>query len=73
MTPLSPAAEKEFQELARSESLRQDMETVLRNQHSPFIRKDCNVDADAYITFVTKFNEFIGHEPRPFRQTQKLR
>lgn len=68
MTPLSPAAEKEFQELARSESLRQDMETVRRNRHNPFIRKDGSVDADAYITFVTEFNEFIGHEPRPFRQ-----
>ena len=54
------AAEKEYQELAKSESLRQDMETVRRNRHNPFIRKDGSVDADAYIAFVTEFNEFIG-------------
>jgi len=64
----TPAAEKEFQEMASSESLRLDMETVRRNRHNPFIRKDGSVDADAYITFVTEFNEFIGHEPKPFRQ-----
>lgn len=54
--------------MARSESFRKDMETVLRNRHSPFIRKDGSVDADAYIDFVTEFNELIGHEPKPFRQ-----
>lgn len=62
------AAEKEFQEMASSESLRLDMETVRRNRHNPFVRKDYSVDADAYITFVTEFNEFIGHQPKPFRQ-----
>ena len=50
LTPLSPSAEKEFQKMARSESFRKDVETVLRNRHSPFIRKDGRVDADAYIT-----------------------
>lgn len=64
----TPAAENELQELAKSESLKKDMETVRRNRHNPFIRKDGSVDADAYITFVTEFNEFIGHKPRPFRQ-----
>ena len=64
---LSPAAEKEFQELARSESFRKDMEVVRLGRIHAFV-KDGKVDIDAYLAFVTEFNEFIGHEPKPFRQ-----
>ncbi len=64
---LSPAAEKEFQEMAHSESFRKDMESVRLDRLYAFV-KDGNVDIDAYLAFVTEFNEFIGHEPKPFRQ-----
>jgi len=64
---LSPAAEKEFQELAHSESFRKDMETVRLGRLHAFV-KDGKVDIDAYLAFVTEFNEFISHEPKPFRQ-----
>jgi hypothetical protein len=64
---LSPAAEKEFQEMAQSASFRRDMETVRVGRLHAFV-KDGVVDVDAYIDFVTEFNEFIGHEPKPFRQ-----
>jgi hypothetical protein len=33
---------------------------------SPFVRNGV-VDIDAYIEFVQQFNEFINHEPKPFR------
>jgi hypothetical protein len=64
---LSHAAEKEFQEMANSESFRKDMESVRLGRLHAFV-KDGIVDVDAYIDFVTQFNEFIGHEPKPFRQ-----
>lgn len=64
---LSPAAEKEFVELANSESFRKDMETVRRNRHNPFVRNG-KVDIDAYLDFVAEFNAFIGHERKPFRR-----
>ena len=67
LTMLSPAAAKEFQELARSESLRTDMETLQRGRLHAFVR-DGVVDIDAYLDFVMEFNEFISHEPKPWRQ-----
>lgn len=63
---ISKEAEKELRDLATSESLRRDMETIARQRHNPFF-KDGKVDVDAYIEFVTQFNEFINHEPKPFK------
>lgn len=63
----SPEAEREFRELAESASFRKDMETVRANRHNPFV-KDGKVDIDAYLEFVEQFNEFINHEPKPFRR-----
>jgi hypothetical protein len=57
---------KELLRLSRSKSLREDMRYLLNNRHNPFI-KDGRVDVDAYIEFVTQFNEFINHEPKPFK------
>ena len=53
--------------MARSESFRNDMEAVRLGRLHAFV-KDSVVDVDAYIAFVTEFNEFIGHKPKPFRQ-----
>ena len=41
---------------------------AVRNSRLYAFVKDGVVDVDAYIDFVTQFNEFIGHEPKPFRQ-----
>jgi hypothetical protein len=57
---------KELLRLAKSKSLREDMRYLSANRHNPFI-KDGRVDIDAYIEFVTQFNEFINHEPKPFK------
>jgi hypothetical protein len=62
---LSKEAEKELIELSKSDTLRRDMERVASQRYNPFI-KDGKVDVDAYIEFVTQFNEFINHEPKPF-------
>ncbi len=55
----------ELREVSRSEALRKDMDIVYRSRHNPFVR-DGVVDTDAYVYFVSAFNEFINHEPRPF-------
>jgi len=63
---LSGKAETELVELAKSGSFRKDMEMLGLRWRAPFI-KDGETDVDAYIEFVTRFNEFINHEPKPFR------
>jgi hypothetical protein len=64
---LSEKAKKELRDLAESAALRRDMETVRANRHNPFV-KDGKVDVDAYLEFVEQYNEFINHEPKPFRR-----
>jgi hypothetical protein len=62
---LSKAAQEEIRALSHSEALRNDLAAVAATKHNPFIKAGI-VDADAYIAFVTAFNEFINHEPKPF-------
>lgn len=62
---ISEKAAQEFIELSKSDSLRDDLKAVSRNRHNPFARNG-KVDVDAYIEFVTEFNEFINHQPKPF-------
>jgi hypothetical protein len=64
---ISDKAAKELLELSKSDSLRRDMQTVASQRHNPFL-KDGKIDVDAYIEFLTGYNEFINHEPKPFRQ-----
>jgi hypothetical protein len=63
---LSERAEKELVELGKSEKLRKDMEMLRSEWQTPFIKAG-EVDIDAYIEFVQQFNEFINHEPKPFK------
>ncbi len=63
---LSQKAEKELIDLAKSDSFKKDIEMLRSRWQMPFVR-DGKVDADAYIEFVTQFNEFINHEPKPFK------
>jgi len=59
-------AEKELVRLGRSEELRDDMDRLKSTWQSPFIRNG-RIDVDLYIEFVGQFNEFINHQPKPFR------
>ena len=63
---LSLKAQKELIELAKSDSFRKEMDSLRARWQRPFI-KHGDVDVDAYIAFVTGFNEFINHEPKPFK------
>lgn len=62
---LSEEVARELLELSKSKGFRRDMEIVKSQRHNPFI-KEGKVDVDAYMEFVTQFNEFINHEPSPF-------
>lgn len=62
---LSQTAQEEIRELTRSEAFRNDMAAIAGSRHNPFVREGL-VEVDAYIQFVTAFNEFINHEPKPF-------
>ena len=64
---LSPDSQRELLKFARSDSFRKDMEILRLRWQNVFI-KDGIADADAYIEFVTQFNEFINHEPKPFKK-----
>ena len=63
---ISREVEKELVSLGRSEALREDMDRLKSAWHSPFIRNG-SIDVDLYIEFVSQFNEFINHQPKPFR------
>ena len=62
---LSRTAQEEIRELSRSGALKKDMSIVASSRHNPFFN-DGVVDVDAYIEFVSAFNEFINHERKPF-------
>jgi hypothetical protein len=63
---LSSEAEKELINLAESETFKNDMELLRLRWQAPFIKAG-KVDVDAYIEFVQQFNEFINHQPKPFK------
>jgi hypothetical protein len=63
---LSKNEKEELIALARSSSLKKDMQYLSAHRHNPLIVNG-KVDPDRYITFVTEYNEFINHRPKPFK------
>lgn len=63
---ISRKAEKELVSLGRSETLRDDIDKLKSSWQSPFVRNG-EVDVDLFIEFLSQFNEFINHQPKPFR------
>ena len=64
---ISKKARKELLELSRSDYIKNDMKIVSGQRHNPFF-KNGKVHSDAYIEFVSRYNEFINHKPKPFRR-----
>lgn len=54
-------------EASKSETLRLDMQRVAAQRHNPFV-KNGQPDIDAILQFLMEYNEFINHEPKPFRK-----
>jgi hypothetical protein len=63
---LSKKEREELVALAKSSSLKKDIQYLAAHRHNPLI-VDGKVDLDRYITFVTEYNEFINHQPKPFK------
>ena len=66
MALISKSEKDEMLQLANSSSLREDMEYLSSHRHNPVI-VDGRVDMDRWLDFLNGFNEFINHEPRPFK------
>lgn len=47
--------------------LSDEMRGIRKQRHNPFV-KEGRPDADAYIAFISEFNAFVNHRPKPFRR-----
>ena len=64
---VSDKSQEELLKHSQAVAFKNDMKIIAEQRHNPFI-KNGNVDVDAYIEFVTQYNEFINHQPKPFRR-----
>ena len=69
MAKLSDEAKKELKERAGSATLREGFAEMAKNRHNPFIING-EVDLDLWIAFLTEYNSFINHAPKPFRRIE---
>jgi hypothetical protein len=65
MAKLNDTERVELLDMAISSGLRHDMRLLRRTRHNPALL-DGQMDLDRLIAFLTEYNEFINHEPRPF-------
>ena len=63
---ISDRAARELLELSASDALRRDLEIVRSQRHHPFL-KNGTADVEVFIEFVIQYNDFINHEPKPFK------
>ncbi len=64
---LSKKEKEELVALAQSASLKKDMRYLAAHRHNPLI-VDGKVDPDRYVIFVSEYNAFINHQPKPFKR-----
>lgn len=64
---ISNESASEIRNLAESDSLKSDMRKIASQKHNPFFKQGTAL-VDEYVEFVTQFNEFINHRPRPFKK-----
>lgn len=64
---ISNESASEIRNLAESDSLKSDMRKIASQKHNPFFKQGKAL-VDEYVEFVTQFNEFINHRPRPFKK-----
>ncbi len=57
---------EELLKLAGSASLREDMRYLSAHRHNPLM-VDGQVNMDRLLDFLNSYNEFINHEPKPFK------
>jgi hypothetical protein len=66
MGKLSNKEKEALQRVAASALLRKDMQHLSANRFNP-LTDGQNIDMDRLITFLTEYNEFINHSPKPFK------
>ena len=64
---LSDEEKRELLDIARSSKLKEDFRRLSENRHNPFV-VDGVVDMDRLLTFLTEYNAFVNHRPKPFRK-----
>ena len=57
---------KELLRLAGAASLKEDMRHLSATRHNP-VMINGKVSIDRLITFLSEYNEFINHKPKPFK------
>lgn len=62
---LNKEEKKEMKDLAKSASLRRDMELLSQRRHNPF-EATGEIDIDKFLLFLNQYNEFIGHSQKTF-------
>ncbi len=65
MSVISEQERQEMLRLAESSSMRRDMEYLSSHRHNPVLVNGA-FDMDRLIDFLSQFNEFINHQPKPF-------
>ncbi len=64
---ISEEEKKELLRLAESSSLKEDMRHLSATRHNP-VMINGKASIDRLITFLSEYNEFINHEPKPFKK-----
>ena len=64
---LSKEEKAELKRLAKSIGFKKDIERVAKARHNPFVTNG-EVNLERLVAFLTEYNQFINHIPRPFRK-----
>lgn len=65
MAGIGDSERDEMLRLASSAEMREDMAYLRAHRHNPVLVAGV-ADMDRLVEFLTQFNEFINHQPRPF-------
>lgn len=66
MGKLSNKEKEELRQVAASALFRKDMQYLSDNRFNP-LTDGQNIDMDRLLVFLTEYNEFINHSPKPFK------
>lgn len=64
---LSDEEKRELLRAAKSIKLRKEFRKLSENRTNPFMVNG-KVDMDRLLEFLTEYNKFISHRPKPFRE-----
>lgn len=65
MARLTEEEKEELKKIANSSNLRNDLKKISENRYNPFMI-DGKIDLNRLLTFLTEYNYFINHTPKPF-------